>query len=71
MSTEETLPKVMTKNDNAPTQASEEDTSTLVKTHRIYSPSKHSMHDFCGSELDPFLLSVNPCKRMLKECSLM
>jgi hypothetical protein len=26
--------------------------STLVKPHRIYSPSKHSTHDFCGNELE-------------------
>jgi hypothetical protein len=36
----------------APTPASEEKTSTLVKPHRIYSPSKRSTRDFCGIELE-------------------
>jgi hypothetical protein len=51
MSAEEMPPKVMTKDGNEPTPASE-DTSTLVKPHRIYSPSKCSMHDFCGNKLE-------------------
>ncbi len=40
MSAEEMPPKVTTNDSKAPTLASE-DTSTLVKPRRIYSPSKH------------------------------
>jgi hypothetical protein len=52
MSAKETPPKVTTKDGNAPTPASEEKMSTLVKPCRIYSPSKHSTCDFCGNELE-------------------
>jgi hypothetical protein len=52
MSAEEMPPKVMTEDGNVPTPASEEDTSTSVKPHRIYNPSKCSMHDFCGNKLE-------------------
>jgi hypothetical protein len=52
MSAEEMLPKVTTKDGNAPTPASEEKTSTSVKPRRIYSSSKRSTRDFCGIKLE-------------------
>jgi hypothetical protein len=62
-------PKVTTKDGNAPTPASEEKTSTLVKPRRIYSPSKRSTRDFCGNEFDALngqskcCLKSNACMR--------
>jgi hypothetical protein len=52
MSAEVSPPKVTTKEDGNTHTPASEDMPTLVKPHRIYSPSKHSMHDFCDNKLE-------------------